>query len=230
MVRRLADLRIATRVLTRDARRAAALGSVEVVGGNAFSPEDCRRAIEGCQAVICTLGDRWVPPDGRIVDGDGVINLATAAERAGVRRFILVSSGGAGDSWAPFFVPWLFRLLRVMPIIQEKGRSEAYVRSSGLQWTILRPGFLTNFRMRGEPVLLPVTGRAPGLTTRQAVADVAVRCLQSANAIDQAFTVVDHLMRWAIWRGKPIHLDVPWAAWPRQGKLGAPESKPAPGG
>jgi len=215
VVRRLADLRIGTRVLTRDARRAASLGPVEVVEGTAFSPEDCRRATDGCQAVICTLGDRWVPPDGRIVDGDGVINLAKTAELAGVRRFILVSSGGAGDSWAPFFVRWLFRLMRVMPILQEKSRSEAFVRCSGLQWTILRPGFLTNLRMRGEPVLLPVTGRVPGLTTRQAVADVAVRCLQSENAIDQAFTVVDHSMRWAIWRGKPVHLDDPWAAWPR---------------
>jgi uncharacterized protein YbjT (DUF2867 family) len=216
VVRRLADLRIATQVLTRDARRAASLGPVEVVEGNALSPEDCQRATDGCQAVICTLGDRSVPVDGRIVDGDGVINLAEAAERAGVRRFVLVSSAGAGDSWVPFCVRWLFRLLGVMPILQEKARSEAYVRSSGLQWTILRPGFLTNFRMRGEPVLLPVTGRAPGLTTRQAVADVAVRCLQSENAIGQVFTVVDHLMRWAIWRGKPVHLDVPWVAWPRR--------------
>ena len=116
VVRRLADRCIATRVLTRDARRAASLGRVEVVEGNALSPEDCRRATEGCQAVICTVGDRWVPRDGRIVDGDGVINLAKAAELAGVRRFILVSSAGAGDSWAPFFVLWLFRLLRVMPI------------------------------------------------------------------------------------------------------------------
>jgi len=213
VVRRLAELGIAARVLTRDARRAASLGPVEVVEGNALSPEDCRRALEGCQAVICTLGDRWVPPDGRIIDGAGVINLAKAAELAGAGRFILVSGA---DSWAPFFVRWLFRLLRVMPIVQEKARSEAYVRSSGLQWTILWPGFLTNFRMRGEPVLLPATGLAPGLTTRQAVADVAVRCLQSANAIDQVFIVVDHLVRWAIRRGKPVHLDVPWAAWPRQ--------------
>jgi uncharacterized protein YbjT (DUF2867 family) len=166
--------------------------------------------------VICTLGDRWVPADGRIVDGDGVINLARAAEQVGARRFILVSSLGAGDSWAPFLGLWLLRLLRVLPILQEKTRSEAYVRSAGLQWTILRPGFLTNFRMGGEPVLLPVTGRAPGLTTRQAVADVAVRCLQSENAIGQAYMVVDHLMEWAIWRGKPVHLDIPWVAWSRQ--------------
>jgi uncharacterized protein YbjT (DUF2867 family) len=213
VVRRLSDLGSAIKVLTRDARRAASLGPVEVIEGNALSLDDCGRAAEGCQAVICTLGDRWVPADGRIVDGEGIINLAKAAERAGVRRFILVSSLGVGDSWFPFVLRPFFWLLGAIPIFREKGRSEQYVRSSGLQWTILRPGFLTNFCMRAEPVLLPVTGRAPGLTTRQAVADVAVRCLQSDNAIGQAFTVVDHLMRWAIWRGKPIPLDVPWTAW-----------------
>ena len=216
VVRRLSDQGSAIKVLTRDARRATGLGPVEVIEGNALSLENCGQAAEGCQAVICTLGDRWVPPDGRIVDGDGVINLAKAAEKAGARRFILVS-GGVDE--APFFVRcplrWFFRLLGVMPILQEKVRSDGYVRSSGLQWTILWPGFLTNFTMRGEPVLLPFTGLAPGLTTRQAVADVAVRCLQSENAIGQVFIVVDHLMRWGIWRGKPIHLDVPWAAWPQ---------------
>jgi uncharacterized protein YbjT (DUF2867 family) len=108
VVRRLSDLGSAIKVLTRDARRAASLGPVEVIEGNALSREDCGRATEGCQAVICTLGDRWVPPDGRIVDGEGVINLAKAAEGAGVRRFILVSSLGVGDSWSPFFARWLF--------------------------------------------------------------------------------------------------------------------------
>jgi hypothetical protein len=39
-----------------------------------------------------------VPADGRIVDGDGVINLAKSAELAGAQRFILVSAAGAGDS------------------------------------------------------------------------------------------------------------------------------------
>jgi uncharacterized protein YbjT (DUF2867 family) len=214
VVRRLSDLGIAARVLTRDARRAASLGSVEVLEGNALSPEDCRRAIDGCQAVICTLGDRRVPPDGRIVDGDGVINLARAAEQAGARRFILVSSVGVGDSWTPFFMYWVFRLLGGMPILREKTRSEEYVRSSGLQWTILRPGGLTNFRMRGEPVLVPARARVPELTARQAVADVAVRCLRSENAIGQALTVVDHWVGWAAVGGRPFRLDVLWAAWP----------------
>jgi uncharacterized protein YbjT (DUF2867 family) len=214
VVRRLSDLDTPVRAFTRDASRAAWLGPVEIVQGDALSLEDCRRATEGCHAVICTLGDRWVPADGRIVDGEGIINLAKAAEGEGARRFVLVSSGGVGDSWAPFFVRWLFRVIGVMPIFREKERSEAYVRSSTLEWIILRPGFLTNFRMRAEPVLLPPTAQAPGLTTRQAVADVAVRCLHSKKGVCKAFTVVDHLMRWGIWRGKPIPLDIPWAPWP----------------
>jgi uncharacterized protein YbjT (DUF2867 family) len=214
IVRRLRNLGVAAQALTRDARRAATLGPVDAVEGNALSPDDCRRAIDGCQAVICTLGERRVPPDGRIVDGDGVINLAKAAEQAGAQRFILVSGVGVGDSWAPFFVYWLYWLLGVMPILREKTRSEEYVRSSGLQWTILRPGGLTHFRMRGEPVLLPARARVPEWTTRQAVADVVVRCLQSENAISQALTVVDHWAGRIVVGGAPFHLDVPWAPWP----------------
>jgi len=220
VVRRLAELCIETRVLTRDTRRAAQFGSIDVVEGNALSPEDCSRATEGCQAVICALGDRRVPTNRRIVDGDGIINLAGSAERAGAGRFVLVSSLGVGDSWdwTPFFMRWFGRVMKVMPILREKERSEEYVRSSTLQWTILRPGFLTNLRVRAEPVLLPDTGRVPGLSSKQGVADVAVRCLQSQNAVDQVFTVVDQCARWFIWRGRPVHLDVPWIAWPRQGQ------------
>lgn len=210
IVRRLTDLGISTRVFTRDARRAGALGDVEVVEGNALSADDCRRAVEGCHAVICALGERWVPRDHRIVDGDGVINLAEAACRAGARRFILVSGS---IIWAPFFIRWFFHALRVMPIAEEKVRSEAFIRSSELAWTILWPGFLSNSRVRAEPLLLPESGRAPGLTSKQAVADVAVRCLNSENAIGQVFIVVDRSVRWGIWRGKPVHLDVPWTEW-----------------
>lgn len=215
IVHRLASLRVPTRVLTREASRAASLGCVEVVQGTAFSLEDCRRATESCEAVICTVGEHRVPTDGRIVDGEGVINLAVAAEQTGVDRFILVSTLGAGDSWdwLPFIVRGFFHLMGLKPILHEKARSEEYLRSSRLRWTILRPGFLTNARMRSEPVLLPPSGRVPGVTAREAVADVTVRCLRSENGVGQTFTVVDGLMRWAIWKGPPIKLDVPWASW-----------------
>jgi uncharacterized protein YbjT (DUF2867 family) len=212
-VRRLCLLGVPARVLTRNPRRAAGLGPVEVVQGDALSEGDCRRAVNGCGAVLCAAGvhtTRWKRP---CVDGDGVINLARAAEQAGARRFALVSALGVGDSleWMPLPVKGFFRLLNMAPLLREKARSEGYVRSSGLAWTILRPGLLHGGRMRSEPVLT-ASGRVPGLCGRQALADVAVRCLSTDNARGRVLTIADGWLRTWL-RGEPFQLDVPWSPW-----------------
>jgi uncharacterized protein YbjT (DUF2867 family) len=213
VVCRLQLLGVPARVLTRDRQRAAGLGAVEIVEGDALVREDCARAVAGCDAVICTLGDRTVPRGRPIVDGDGIVNLVDAAVAAGAHRFVLVSGLGVGDSWRriPFFIRWFFQWLKVIPIVKEKTRSEEYLRSSALQWTILRPGGLFNWRMRAEP-LLTVAGRVAGITTRQGTADVAVRSLASQNALRTTLTVVNHSVR-ATLEGKAFQLDVPWQPW-----------------
>jgi uncharacterized protein YbjT (DUF2867 family) len=175
--------------------------------------EDCRRAVDGCQSVICAVGVHSTRWQGQCVDGDGIINLARAAEQSGVRHFILVSSLGVGDSmeWMPIFVKAIFRLFNMAPLLCEKARSEAYVRASGLAWTILRPGLLHGGQMRSDPVLT-VTGRVPGITGRQAVADVAVRCLLSDKAHACILVIADGWLRpWL--QGEPYQLNVPWTRW-----------------
>ena len=214
VARRLRQLGIPSRALVRDPARAANLGDVEIVPGDAMRAEDCRTAAEGCDAVICTVGERKVPKDRPPVDGDGIINLADAALAGGARRFVLVSTLGAGESWnwLPFFVKWYFQALRLRPILAEKTRSDDHVRSLDLDWTILWPGGLTNRNMRAAP-LLTVDGVAGLTTSRQAVADVAVRSLASANAIGQTIIVVDPLMRFTMRRGGTFDLDAGWEAW-----------------
>ena len=211
---RLARRGVACRVLVRDRGRAEGLGEVEIVKGDALDGAACARAVEGCDAVICTIGERRVPKDRPIVDGDGVINLAEAAVAAGARRLVLVSTLGSGESWGwlPFFVKGFFHAFRVLPILAEKTRSDAHVRTLDLDWTILWPAYLTNRPMR-EPPLLTVDGRAGGTTSRQAVADVAVRCLASPNAVGRTIVVVDPAMRFTLSHGGPFELDAPWKAW-----------------
>jgi uncharacterized protein YbjT (DUF2867 family) len=213
VVHRLGMIPLLTRVFTRDRRRAGKLGPVEVVEGSVLSQEDCTRAVDGCQAVICSVAlhrTRWKGPS---VDGDGVIHLARAADRAGVQRFILVSALGAGESWAPLPPPvkGLLQVLHLKPILVEKTRAEEHLRSSRLAWTILRPGFLHGGPMRSAP-LLTVKGRAPGLCGRQALADVTVRCLSTANAIGRLLTIADGWLRCCL-RGESFLLDVPWRPW-----------------
>jgi uncharacterized protein YbjT (DUF2867 family) len=211
VMHRLGLLRIPARVLTRDRRRAAGLGATDAVEGDALVQEDCGRAVDGCDAVVCTLGLHWPRWKGPMVDGDGVINLGRAAGRAGARHFVLVSALGVGDSWAwlPAPVKWALRLIR--PVLREKARSEDYLRSSRLAWTILRPGLLHGRRMRADP-LLTVSGQLPGLCGRQAVADVAVRCLGTQSAQGCVLAIADgRSRRWL--RGEPFQLDVPWEPW-----------------
>ena len=214
VVKRLRQLGVTCRVLTRDAARAAKLGTVEIVEGNVLSAADCAAAAAGCDATICAIGDYRVPKDRAIVDGDGVINLADAATAAGARRFVLVSSLGSGESWdwLPFFVKWYFHAMRALPILAAKTRSDTYLRTRDLDWTILWPAFLTNRAMRAAPQLT-AQGRAGGTSSRQAVADVAVRCLASPSAVGRTIVVVDSFMRFTLRGGSPFELDAPWEAW-----------------
>jgi uncharacterized protein YbjT (DUF2867 family) len=214
VVRRLHLLEIPVRVLTRDRRRAGPLGDVEIIEGDVLNRDHCGKAVAGCDAVICTLGDRTIPRGRAIVDGDGIIHLVAAAVDAGVKRFVLVSSLGVGDGWRrlPFFMRWFFQATGLVRLLQEKARSEDYLKTSGLDWVILRPGGFINRKMRAEP-LLTAGGLVPGLTTRQAVADVAVRCLASQNAAGKVLTVVNRWLRFALWGGKEFALDVPWQRW-----------------
>ena len=124
VVRRLCQLRIPTRILTRARRRASGAGPVEVVQGDALVEEDCRRAVDGCESVICAVGVHSTRWQGPCVDGDGIINLARAAEQSGVHRFILVSSLGVGDSmeWMPLFVKAIFRLFNMAPLLSSPFR------------------------------------------------------------------------------------------------------------
>lgn len=214
VVKRLQQLGVTCRVLTRHAPRAAKFSNVEIVEGDVLSAADCRAAVAGCDAAVCAVGDYRIPKDRALVDGDGVINLADAAKAAGARRFVLISSLGSGESWdwLPFFVRWYFHAMRALPILDAKSRSDAYVRAKDLDWTILWPAYLTNRSMRAAP-LLTAEGRAGGTTSRQAVADVAVRCLASANAVHRTIIVVDPFMRFTLRGGSPFELDAPWEAW-----------------
>ena len=215
IVKRLQQLGVTCRVLTRDAARAAKLGPAEIVEGDVLCADDCKTAAAGCDAVICAIGDYKVPRDRALVDGNGVINLADGAMAAGARRFVLVSTLGSGESWdwLPFLVKWYFRAMRALPILAAKTRSDAYVRSQDLDWTILWPAYLTNGTMRAAPVLT-AERRAGGTTSRQAVADVAVRCLASPNAVRRTIVVVDSFMRITLGGRSPFDLDAPWHAWP----------------
>ncbi|MFB7914104.1 SDR family oxidoreductase [Streptomyces sp. NPDC056061] len=93
-------------------------------------------------------------PRKETVDRGAAVLLADAAERAGVRRMVVVSSMGADPDHpgGEVFDAYL----------RAKGAADADVRArSALDWTILRPGMLTNDAGTGLVRLAVSTGRGP---------------------------------------------------------------------
>lgn len=90
------------------------------------------------------------------VDNFGTVNLVDACSKTGVNRFILISSilvnGAAmGQILNPAYI-----ILNVLGLtLIAKLQAEQYIRKSGINYTIVRPGGLRNDPPKGNIVMEP---------------------------------------------------------------------------
>ncbi|GAA3294950.1 NAD(P)-dependent oxidoreductase [Arthrobacter citreus] len=126
-------------VLSRSGRAPA---GVRAVAGNATDPDTAASAVSGADAVVVTVGRAKGVAHQRTAVTRAVI---TAMQREGVRRLLVQSSLGAGDSGKQMPAP--LRLLMQVALakaLADHNEQEAAVKASGLDWTIVRPTGLTN--------------------------------------------------------------------------------------
>jgi len=101
-------------------------------------------AIPSHEVVLSALGNDQLTAN--TVLSKGTVAIMEAMERHGVRRFICISSLGVGDSAGQlgWLYNWLLIPLLLRNIFADKERQEQAIRQSGLDWTIVRPGALSN--------------------------------------------------------------------------------------
>ncbi|MEU8616657.1 SDR family oxidoreductase [Streptomyces sp. NPDC048623] len=120
------------------------------------SVEDVAAALEGADAAVFAAGAGPGSNAARkdTVDRAAAVLLADAAERAGVRRYVMVSSMGADASHPGDAVFDAY--------LRAKGAADDAIRARpALDWTILRPGMLTDDAGTGLVRLEARTGRGP---------------------------------------------------------------------
>lgn len=144
LARRLRDRGAAVVALVRASSDRAPLDAigVEVVPGDALVSEDVVRAVGRAPSgadVVSTLGPRG-PEDAR-VDDVAHGHVIDAVRALAPRRFVLVTSMGCGEM-APYRSERVQAVLG--PVLDAKTRAEEALRSSGLPFTIVRPGGLKN--------------------------------------------------------------------------------------
>nr|MBA2345149.1 SDR family oxidoreductase [Rubrobacter sp.] len=110
-------------------------------------------AVEGCDAVIFAAGAGAGSGEARkeTMDYGGAVKLIEASQSRGVRRYLMLSSTGADDPDA--------REEAMRPYLEAKGRADERLRESSLDYTIIRPGRLTDDEGTGRIDAAETLGR-----------------------------------------------------------------------
>jgi len=142
--------------------------------------DDVRPHVGGADAIVFAAGagPGSGPARKQTVDLGAAVKCIEAARELGVARYVMVSSMRTelADTPGP-----------MQPYFQAKRAADEALRSSGLDWTIVRPGGLTDEPGTG---LVDVAPADFGQIPRDDVAAVLYACLQADNTIGVSFDLI----------------------------------------
>ncbi|MBL8629952.1 MAG: SDR family oxidoreductase [Rhodospirillaceae bacterium] len=160
---------------------------VSLVSADAFNGSDLQMALKGlsADAALCSLGNTRGTPER--VDHVAVANVVDACAGLGIKRFILISSIGAGNS-RPALSPQAEKFLG--PVCALKTLGENHLFAAGLDYTVIRPGGLGHGPASGRGVLSedPLIS---GSIRRAEVARLAVQCLDDPKTIGHVYSAIE---------------------------------------
>ncbi len=166
------------------------------ITGDARVRGEVAAAVQGVDAVIYAVGATSLSDllFGTTLFSDSTRALVEAMQGAGVRRLMMVTGAGAGNSRGRinFLYDNLIFPLVLQRAYNDKDIAEDIVEKSGLDWTIARPGGLTNRPATGRYKILnePKDWRG-GFISRADVANFLVKHLDDATLFGKTPLLVD---------------------------------------
>ena len=158
-------------------------GGIEPVLCDLEGDADVAAAVRGADAVVFAAGAG--PGSGaerkRTMDLGGAVKLIEACKEEGIRRYVIVSSMGAAD-------PPAAGTDSFGEYLRAKAGADATLRESGLAYTIVRPGGLTDEAPTGRVQIADRLER--GQIPRADVAAVLASVLGAEHAIGAEFDLI----------------------------------------
>jgi uncharacterized protein YbjT (DUF2867 family) len=139
-------------------------------------------AAAGSDAVVFSAGAGAGsgPARKRTVDYGGAVNLAEAAQANDIRRYVIVSALGTNrpERWSD----------QMRPYYEAKAEADRRLEESGLDYTIVRPGGLTDDP--GNGLVTIATDLQRGEVPRDDVAAVLLAVLETPGSVGKTFELV----------------------------------------
>ena len=170
------------------------LAKLDVV---AMSVDDMAAALSGSDALVIATG--FVPGNplkmdaqAHAVDNLGTVALVDAAKKAGVKKVVMVSSILTnGRAWGQENSPGFQVTNAFGHVLDEKIVAEKYLRASGLDYTIVRPGGLKAKPPTGPLKVSKEDTLNAGEVSRDLVADVCVQALSDGKASKKVVEIIE---------------------------------------
>jgi len=126
---------------------------IDITEGTPYDSETLEKAIKGCDAVINTLNvsrksdnpwARLAAP--RDLISKSAANALQAMKKNGIKRFVALSTIGAGRSWktSPGILKFMVSVSNLKYAFQDHGKQEELLEKSGMDYTICRAPMLSN--------------------------------------------------------------------------------------
>ena len=164
---------------------------------SADSAESLASALSGAKSLVIAVG--FVPGNplkmndaAHAVDNVGTCKLIDAAKAAGVKKVVMVSSILTNArAWGKEKSPGFVVTNAFGNVLDEKIVAENYLRASGLDYTIVRPGGLKAKPPTGELMISGEDTLEAGEISRDLVAEVCVASLTDAKASNRVLEIIE---------------------------------------
>jgi putative NADH-flavin reductase len=160
------------------------------VTGDVFDPVSVAQAIQGQDAVICSLGSNEL---GRTtVRSEGTANIIKAMKENHVKRLVVITAMGVGESWSTLsLVNKLFFATLLRNTRQDHEKQEVLVKESDLDWTIIRPSGLTDDPLTESYAIGENIQTNTSQIARADVAHAIIKELQDNTFVHKAVTITN---------------------------------------
>jgi uncharacterized protein YbjT (DUF2867 family) len=172
---------------------------IDIIQGTPYDFETVEKAISGCEAVINTLNisRKSDNPWSRLVSPEDLIsksatNCVSAMNKAGIKRFIALSTIGAGSSWKtiPSILRFIVSISNLKYAFRDHGKQEDILKNSSIDYTICRAPMLSmEINTKGAVAVKEGENPPKMLLSRNSAAEFFINIIENKEHIGEIVNI-----------------------------------------